>query len=244
MKTHLINLYYLLSSNQSTISIRDYLVKPRLSFYDLHNGDVLTSLSGRVYLINVYQFETPIRNELIARLIPLRNLERKAINCQQLEVPDLNACNAQLIVFKSELNHIPSLSGVSLLEYVRTQPDLSVFNSLINFCGNQCKNLLNNFNKSSTYTILLPVNEYFNKAVYNFQQFSTNLSLLKSTIKSNIFYGSYCGFYLRNEVFIENFSGRKIRAKKLFPQLNKTDVYMSKSGIIAHKINNFFKLFV
>lgn len=235
------------------VSIRDYLVRPRLTFYDLNDGDLITSLSGRRMLISVYPFEGSL-SEIIMRFIPRRNLDRKAINCQQLEVPDLSACNAQLIVFKSTHNRIPDLNSISLLEFIQKEPDLSIFNSLLQFCGADCTNLLSNLSSqdssssSSTrrrgysggVTILLPVNDYFSKALFNFQKFSNNISLFKSTIKANIFRGgTYCGFFMRNDVHIENMLGRKVRAKRLLTRIQTPDVFLSHTGLVAHKTNLF-----
>lgn len=213
-------------------------MKPRLSFYELNNGDVLTSLSGREYVINAYAFESSM-SELIARLIPRRNLERKAINCQPLEVPDLSACNAQLIVFKSELDRLPELAAESLLEYIGREADLSVFNRLVQFCGNECKSLLANLTAKQFTTILMPTNVYFSKALYNFQRFSSNLTLFKRTIQANVFSGAYCGFYLRHAFSIENKLGRKVKSTRILSRIAQTDVFMSKSGLIAHKVDEF-----
>lgn len=230
----------MLRSNQNRpISIRDYITKPRLSFYELNNGDVLTSLSGHKYLISTYPFESSL-SELIMRLIPRRNLERKAINCQQLEVPDLSACNAQLIVFKSDANRIPHLNTESLLDFIRRQSDLTVFASLLRLCGADCNNLLSNNQSRSGYTVLLPTNEYFNKALYNFQKFSNSMSLFKRSLQANTFRGTYCGFYLKYDVLIENRLERKVKAKRVSTRLVKTDVYLSKSGIVAHKVHDYF----
>lgn len=238
------------------VSIRDYLVRPRLTFYELSHGDVLTSLSGRDLLVSVYAFEG-VLSEVIERFIPRRNLERKAINCQQLEVPDLSACNAQLIVFKSEHNRIPDLHTSSLLEFIQRESDLSVFNSLIQFCGPDCKIFFNNltrtsYNKSSQrttkpggggggggYTILLPVNDYFNKSLFNFEKFANNISLFKSTIRANVFEGVYCGFYMRYEASVKNMLGRSVKAKRVLTRIQTSDVYMSKHGLIAHKTSVF-----
>lgn len=214
------------------------MVRPRITFYELNNGDLIQSLTGRSYLINTYPFENPL-SDIIMRFIPKRNLERKSINCQQLEVPDLNACNAQLIVFKSELNRIPALNSESILEFIKQDPDLSIFNSLVQFCGLECKNLLTNFNHSKGHTVLLPVNEFFNRALYNFQKFSNDISLFVRTIKSNIFSGTFCGFYLKNDVFIENLRGHKSKARKIYARIQSPDVYLSKNGLIAHKTSSF-----
>lgn len=227
------------------MSIRDYLVRPRLTFYDLNHGDVITSLSGREMLISVYPFEG-LLSETIMRFIPRRNLEIKSINCQQLEVPDLSACNAQLIVFRSELNRIPNLTpkNTSLIDFIQSQADLSMFNSLVQLCNVECKSLLSNLSVNSrdrggkeAYTVLLPINDYFSKAsLFNFQKFSKNISLFKDNIKANILHNTYCGFSLkRNDAVVENMLGRKIKAKQISTRIQTSDVYLSKSGLIAHK---------
>jgi hypothetical protein len=211
--------------------------------------DIVSSLSKRKYLITVYPFESRL-NDVLSKFIPKRNLERKAINCQQLEMPDLNACNAQLIVFKSSTNRLAHLNEESLLDFIRKQADLSIFNSLIEFCGSECRSMLNatitnnnepvsQYKRAAGYTFLLPVNDYFNKALINFQKYAKNMTLFKKTIRSNVFYGTYCSFYLKNDVLIENLLGRKVKGKRVYARMQESEVYLSEKGIVVHKTNIF-----
>lgn len=225
------------------INISDYLTKPRYSFYQLNDGDVLTSLSNKKYLISVYPFENPIPDYM--NFIPHRNFQRKAINCQQLEMHDLSACSSQLIVFKSERFLIPALDTVPLLEYISSDEELNIFSNLLDFCGSKCKSIFTslngkNVNNRKGYTIILPTNDYFNKGIQNFSKYSRNLTLFIKNIQSNIFHGTYCHFYLRNmDAIIENLLNRKVKSKRVMSRITKTQAYLSTSGLIVHKTDSF-----
>jgi uncharacterized surface protein with fasciclin (FAS1) repeats len=229
-------------------SIKDYLIRPKVTIYQLNNGDLLTSLSKRKYLISVYPFESILPDYM--RFIPKRNIERKAINCIPLEMPDLSACSAQLITYRIEekMSHeydaIPRLnSNVSLLDFIDNDQELSVFNRLLNHCGWACTSVLANLSNKRVngggYTILLPVNDFFNRVLSNFNKYSRNVTLLVRTINLNIFKGTYCGFYLNNDILLENLLNRTARARNVFKRIVQTNVYLNEFGILAHKTNSF-----
>ena len=223
------------------------MFKNRYTIYQLNNGDIITSITNKRYLINAYPFENSIPDFM--SFIPLRNFQRKSINCQQLEMPDVNACSSQLIVFKSQTNLIPSLDNITLMEFISNDEDLRIFNNLLDVCGTECKSIFENLVLNVTggfknslnggYTILLPTNDYFNKAVVNFDKFSRNLPILKKTILSNIFYGTNCMFYLKMNVVIENLLNRKIKSKKVYNRIIKPQAYLSENGILVHKSQLF-----
>ena len=224
------------------VNILDYLIKPRFTFYDFNDGMVITSVSNKKYLINVYQLENPLD---FMNFVPARNFQRKTINCQQLEMPDLNACNAQLVVFKSENNQIPLLHIQPVLDFIAYYSDLSVISSLIEVCGKDCKSIFNSLtepgdainsaNRRKGYTLILPSNSYFNKQSTNFAKYSKNLSFLKKQLQSNIFYGTYCHVNMRSNILVENLLNKKIQAKKIFARITEGNVYLSETGIIIHK---------
>ena len=248
--------YPKLKDNTNTLTqvdpqnISDYMIRPRLSFYELNDGDILTSLSNKSYLVSVYPFEKQVPEYL--SFVPNRNFLRKAINCQQLDMLDLNACSSQLIVFKSEKNTLRPLSTLSLIEYIATDKELGIFNNLLNFCDSKCKSVLNSLfthkyshtnsstrHRSGGFTLVLPTNKYFNKSLQNFSKYSKDMALFLKNLQANIFYGAYCYFYLRSDVFIENLLERKVKSSKVATRITEPHVYISKLGLIVHKTDHF-----
>jgi hypothetical protein len=249
------NLTGLSSPNGERINIYDYIIKPKYTFYQLNDGDILTSVSNKKYLINVYPFDTAIPEYL--SFIPVRNFQRKTINCQQLEMSDIAACSSQLIVFKSERHSIQPLDTITVLEYIEKDSELTVFNMLINHCGKECKEIFKNLRapsqqqqqqrmqnsslgqRRSGYTLILPVNDYFSRTINNFNKYSKNTTLLKRTIDSNIFYGTYCFPHIRSESLIENMLNRRLQSKKIHSRIIKPNQYLDINGIIVHKSGVF-----
>jgi hypothetical protein len=225
------------------VNIFDYLIKPRFTLYELNDGQVLTSISNRKFIINVYQLENPLD---FMSFIPSRNFQRKTINCQQLEMSDLSACNAQLIVFKSETHQLPLLNTQTVLDFIAYHSDLSVFSGLLEICGSECRRLFSGLTSMETnekrrrgFTLILPSNAYFNKQSTNYTKFMTNLPLLKKQLQSNIIYGTFCYGFMKSSTLVENLLNRKIQARKIYARITEANVYLSQTGIIIHKSDLF-----
>jgi hypothetical protein len=231
------------SITMDRVNIYDYLIKPRFTLYELNDGQVLTSVSNRKFIINVYQLEKPLD---FMSFIPSRNFQRKTINCQQLEMSDFTACNAQLIVFKSENNLLPLLNTQTVLDFVAYHGDFSVFSSLLETCGPECKSLfsgLTNVGLSESrrrgFTLILPSNAYFNKHSTSYTKFMKNVPLLKRQLQANIIYGTYCYSFMKSNMVVENSLARKIQARKIYSRITEGNVYLSETGIIIHKSDLF-----
>jgi hypothetical protein len=227
-------------------SIYDYMIRWRLTFYDLNDGDILTSFSNKTYLVNVYSYDKQLPDYM--NFIPNRNFQRKSVNCMVLEMPDVNACGSQLIVFKSEKNVLKQLSTLSLLDYIANDKDLGTFNSLLNFCNTKCTSLLSNLTnslmaKTTTrkrgFTLILPTNKYFSKSLQNFTMFSKDISFFLKSLHANIFYGSLCYYYLKSDALIENLLERKIKSNKIASKITEPQAYISQHGFIIHKTDYF-----
>lgn len=246
------------SSNYTvnSLSIRDYMVTPKVTFYELNDAQVLTSLRNQKYLVTVYQFDNRLPEFM--KYIPKRNFNRKAINCHQLEMSDVSACNSQLIVYKYEslfANHqITQLSSrtQSVLDFISNDSELTIFHNLIEHCGHKCKSLFENMTSRSLepgrsglqsykqgYTVVLPVNDYFNKALNNFNKYARNVTLFFKTINLNVFRGTYCGFYLKSNIFIENLMNRQVKAMNVYRRIVKSNVFINELGMVVHKANIF-----
>ena len=226
-------------------NISDYLIRSRFTFYELNDGDILTSLSNKSYLINVYSYDKHLPDYM--SFIPTRNFQRKAINCLQLEMPDLNACGSQLIVFKSEKGQVlRPLHGISLLEFIAGDKELGTLNNLLNFCDHKCKSMLVNLTERSQwprvksgFTLFLPTNKYFSKSLQNFSKYSKDMSLFAKSLQENIFHGAYCFFYLKGNVIVENLLGKKINSSKLIAKIIDPHAYISQRSFIVHKTDSF-----
>jgi hypothetical protein len=226
-------------------NIFDYMIRWRFTFYDLNDGDILTSFSNKSYLINVYSYDKQLPDYM--HFIPNRNFQRKSVNCMLLEMPDVNACGSQLIVFKSDKNVLRQLSTLSLLEYIASDKDLGTFNSLLNFCDTKCKSLLSNLTETSMieptrkrgFTLMLPTNKYFSKSLQNFTKYSKDISFFLKNLQANIFYGVLCHYYLKGDVLIENLLERKFKSNKIVSKIIEPQAYISHLGLIVHKTDNF-----
>ncbi len=73
--------------NESLIKINDYLFKGQLHVNELSDGQLLTSISGRKYLINTKVHSGTIPSFL--KWVPARNFFVRSINCQKIEITDL-----------------------------------------------------------------------------------------------------------------------------------------------------------
>lgn len=241
----------LVSTNPNTVSnsqpidrvnLFDYLIKPRYTFYDLNDGKLLTSVSNKKYLINVYQLENQLD---FMSFIPSRNFQRKTINCQLLEMPDLTACNAQLIVYKSETYQIPLLNTLSVLDFISYNADFSILSRLLELCGSECKEILSNLRnngesvKRKGFTLILPSNAFFNRHPNSFAKLTKNATLLQRQLQSNIFYGTFCYTMLKSSMIMENLLNRRIMAKRLHPRVTEGNVYLSDTGVLIHKSDAF-----
>ena len=221
------------------------MVQPRYSYYELNNGDVLTSISRppRAYLVSVFAFESSVPDFMA--FVPQRNFQRKAINCQQLEMPDLSACSSQLIVFRSASNHLAPLDTSSLLDFVRRDNELTGFNAMIARCGSECIALLDSLllktqtttHKHRGYTLFVPTDSFFKRMSAGVAEryAASNSSVLRRLLAANVFHGTNCLFYLRMDVLVENMLGRRVRSRKLYERVIKAHAFLSASGILVHK---------
>jgi uncharacterized surface protein with fasciclin (FAS1) repeats len=228
-----------------SLSINDYIIKPRFTLYELNDGQVLSSMSNKKFLVNVYQLENPLD---FMSFIPSRNFQRKTINCASLELSDFSSCNAQLIVYKSENNQIPLLNTQTVLDFIAYHSDLSAFSSLIEMCGPECKSLFSSLGNEMSvavqqrrrgFTLILPSNSYFNKHAGNFTKFMKNLPLLKKQLQSNIIHGTFCYNFMKSSAVVENLLNRRIQAKKIYARITEGNVYLSETGVIIHKSDLF-----
>lgn len=229
---------------ENRINIYDYMIRPSQTYYQLNDGDVLTSVSNKKYLVNVYPLESTSIPEYLY-FIPSRNFQRKTINCQSLESPGLNACSSQLIIFKNERNIIPQLDTMPLIDYIATNKELSYFNKLLDYCGAECKLIYKRLNEPTMlnyrkgYTVILPTNDFFTKSLQNFNKYSKNMTLFKRNIQANIFYGTYCYNIMRSDALIENMLNRKVQSRRVHTRIVKSNTYLSELGILVHKTDIF-----
>jgi hypothetical protein len=237
----------LLNNLTNKIDIRDYLIKPKYYLYELNDGDLLKSLSNRTYLINTYNYASQFQT--MNRFISSRNFLKKSVNCQALESTDLNACNSNMIWFRSTLNAIPPLNNQNILDFISQNSNFHHYNRLIQKCGHQCKDILvslsetNNIalGKKRGYTVLIPGTEYFEKATNNFEKLSKDVNVFKQLMLSNIYYGTRCFIHFNaasNKM--ENLLGRKVLTKKVHERISDSNhFYLSEKGILIYKTEIF-----
>ena len=237
-----------LNNEFSFFNIKDYLIKHRFTHYELIDSQVLTSLSNKNYLINVYPLADSIPD--IFSFAPVRNFELKSINCIQIEVSDIKACGSQIMLLQSGNFKMPTLNSLSFWNFLMKETEYDKLFFLLYRCGPSCLNLYKNFTDKKIsyssgmlrkgYTILLPTDTYFrnNKNIYD--KFYNDTSLFKKTMESNMFYGTYCQFALKDEqLMILNFLNRKVYAHKMAKRIDGSFVYLSDKGIVAYKSFSF-----
>ncbi|CAF0822633.1 unnamed protein product [Brachionus calyciflorus] len=217
--------YFKGHSIDKAISIEDYLFQPKFNLYQLKNGQILNSLSGRKYLIN--SVKTNRKSFELFKYLPEKYFESKFINCQEIEESQYSGCNSELAFFNSKMNYIPKLSQNSLLAYLKSDVDFYYFNSK---CGRECVKFLTNLEKESNksgkgYTLFLPINNF------DHQNFATKL-------KSKVFNETLCEAILNTENFnVVNFLNETYTTTEVFRWIEKSQTYLSINGFLIHKTN-------
>lgn len=211
---------------KNTIMIQDYIFRPKYNIYELVNGQVVTSLTKKKYLIN--SIETSKKTFDLFTYLPRKYFFTKYINCQEIEESQISACNSELSFFNSPLNFIPDLNHESLQFYLKKDKELLYFNQMISNCGQKCELFLleleEKSKKNSTgFTLFLPINNFTsNNIIFD--------------MKKRFFYNTLCESMLINENFqAKNLINRKIKSNILAQWIQQGQAFLSKSGILIHK---------
>lgn len=219
--------FFLNNSNETnSIMVQDYIFKPKFNLYELNNGQVITSLNRKQYLIN--SIETKKKSFNLFRYLPKKYFYSKYINCQEIEESQISACNSELFFFNSRLNLIPDLNSKSLLYHLNSDNDFVYFNQMLNQCGKKCEQFLLDLEmkskKNSTgFTLFIPINNFT----------SENLIF---EMKKRFFYDTLCEAMLLNESFnVKNLFKRVFKSNYLIKWIQKSQSYLSKTGILIHK---------